>query len=376
MATSEINIGVSNDFEFKALDEAKNYQRRLIGSLAPYLSGKVLEVGAGIGQMTGHILKIPTIKLLKSVEPDKDYCQKFRKNLPNQPLVEGTVKDIKENDWDAVVNINVLEHIEDDKGELKSYYNLLKKRNGMLALFVPACPEIYAPLDKDFGHFRRYDKKELTKKVEDAGFMIVSAHYFDFVGYFAWWLNFCVLKNRGFNQKSVRMFDRFIFPITNRIESAVCRPPFGKNLMVIACAGTPTKQYPNEFPSFLDSRVIRFIIAGTIGAVTDLFLLWLLTTVLGVWYLASAVVAFILSFVVSFFLQKIWTFKNREVERIHVQAGAYLLVTLCNLGINTGLVYVFVQYLSIHYLFAQVIASVIIACESFFVYREIVFKRA
>jgi putative flippase GtrA len=375
MATSEINIGISNDFEFKALDEAKNYQKRLIMSLAPFLSGKVLEVGAGIGQMTGHILKIPTIKLFRSVEPDRNYCLKFRKNLPSQPLVEGTVKDIKENDWDAVININVLEHIKDDEGELKSYYELLKKKNGILALFVPACPEIYAPLDKDFGHFRRYDKKELTKKVEDAGFTIISIHYYDFVGYFAWWLNFCLLKNRGFNRKSVRMFDRFIFPITNRIESAVCRPPFGKNLMVFACAGTPTKQYPNEFPSFFNSRIIRFIISGTIGAVTDLFLLWLFTTVLGVWYLTSAVVAFVLSFIVSFFLQKIWTFKNREAGKTHIQAGVYLFITLCNLGVNTILVYSFVEYLSFHYLIAQIAASILIAFESFFAYREIVFKK-
>ncbi len=129
-----------------------------------------------------------------------------------------------------------------------------------------------------------------------------------------------------------------------------------------------------NFP-FSDSRIIRFVISGTIGAVTDLFLLWFLTAAFGIWYLASAIIAFILSFVVSFFLQKLWTFKNREADRTHVQAGIYLAVTLCNLGVNTLLVYVFVRYFSLHYLLAQIIASVLIAFESFFAYREIVFKK-
>ena len=129
-----------------------------------------------------------------------------------------------------------------------------------------------------------------------------------------------------------------------------------------------------NFP-FKDSRIIRYIISGSIGAATDLFLLWFLTMVAGVWYLTSAVVAFILSFIVSFFLQKLWTFKNREMERIHVQAGVYLLITICNMGINTLLVYAFVQYFSFHYLIAQVFASIIVACESFFAYRELVFRK-
>jgi putative flippase GtrA/SAM-dependent methyltransferase len=374
MANSEKSTEASSNFEFKALQEAKNYQKSLIGSLAPYLSGNVLEVGAGIGQMTQHLLKIPTIDFFQSVEPDKSFYQKLRDILPLQPLIEGTVKDVKKTDWDGIVSINVLEHIGDDIGELKSYYDLLKEKNGILALFVPARKELYAPIDKDFGHYRRYNKKELIKKAENAGFKIVSIHYYDFVGYFAWGFNFCLLKNRDFNPISVRIFDRFIFPLTSLIESNICRPPIGKNIMVIACAGTPTKEYATKFPKFKDSRIIRFIISGSIGAATDLLLLWFLTRIVGIWYLTSAVIAFVLSFIVSFFLQKLWTFKNREMGKIHIQASAYLLITLCNLCINTLLMYSFVQYFSFHYLIAQIFASVIVAIESFFAYRELVFK--
>lgn len=129
-----------------------------------------------------------------------------------------------------------------------------------------------------------------------------------------------------------------------------------------------------NFP-FQGSRIVRFIASGAVGAATDLFLLWFLTRIAGVWYLISAIVAFILSFIVSFFMQKLWTFKDKKTERIHIQAGGYLLITLLNLLLNTALVYAFVQYLSLHYLVAQILASIILAFESFFAYRKLVFKK-
>ncbi|MFA6432943.1 MAG: class I SAM-dependent methyltransferase [Candidatus Paceibacterota bacterium] len=224
------------NFEFDALKEAKNYQRALICAFAPHLRGKVMEIGAGIGQMARHLSKLPGISRLECVEPDAAFCREFRKALPDVPLVEGTIKDVSSRDWEGIVSINVLEHIEDDRGELKAYHDLLVNRNGKLCLFVPARMEIYAPIDKDFGHFRRYEKDGLMEKLKDAGFEIEDIHYYDIVGYLGWWFNFCLLKRRGFDALSVRTFDRLIFPWTNALESHICWPPIGKNLMVIARA--------------------------------------------------------------------------------------------------------------------------------------------
>lgn len=224
------------NFEFDALKEAKNYQHALIRAFAPHLHGKVMEIGAGIGQMAGHLSKLPGIARLECVEPDADFCREFRKSLSGVPLVEGTIKDVSSRDWDGIVSINVLEHIDDDRGELRAYHDLLVSHQGTLCLFVPARPEIYGPIDKDFGHFRRHKRADLAKKLTDAGFEIEEMHYYDLVGYFGWWLNFCLLKKRGFDAPSVRLFDRLIFPWTNAFESHICRPPIGKNLIVIARA--------------------------------------------------------------------------------------------------------------------------------------------
>jgi len=225
------------DFEFDALRQAANYRRALIAESAPYLGGKVIEIGAGIGQMTELLEKIPAVTMLQSVEPDARFSSQFKANRPESPLIRGTIADVPGTDWNGLVSINVLEHIEHDQAELAAYARMLGEKQGLLVLFVPARPELYGLIDKDFGHFRRYTKAELRKKLTQAGFTVEHMRYYNIVGYFAWWLNFCLLKQRNFNQASVRLFDRLIFPVVHALETHICPPPFGQSLLVVARAG-------------------------------------------------------------------------------------------------------------------------------------------
>jgi SAM-dependent methyltransferase len=225
------------DFEFAALNEAKNYRLALLRDFEKYLRGSVLEVGAGIGQITSELLRKPAIKNLLSIEPDKDFCAQLRARLPEHNLLEGTVGDLQtEVEWNAILSINVLEHIEQEEQELTTYHRLLQPARGALCLFVPARPEIYAPIDRDFGHFRRYTRPALRKKLEAAGFEIVRIRYYNLAGYFAWWVSFCVLKKRSFDVGAVRLFDRAIFPAVHGLESRICAPPIGQSLMAVALA--------------------------------------------------------------------------------------------------------------------------------------------
>ena len=123
-----------------------------------------------------------------------------------------------------------------DEAELEKYSALLQARRGLLCLFVPARPELYAPIDKDFGHFRRYTRGELRRKLEAAGFEVVRLDYYNLLGYFAWWLNFRLLRKRRFEVAKVRFYDRVIFPVGHFVESRIVRPPIGQNLLVVARA--------------------------------------------------------------------------------------------------------------------------------------------
>jgi SAM-dependent methyltransferase len=228
----------TNDFEFEALGHARNYRAALCKEFGEHLKGNVLEVGAGIGQMTEHLARLPGVERAVAIEPDAAYCRQHRARYPGHEVIEGTVASLPSGtSWDAILSINVLEHIQDDAGELVHYAQLLRERRGALCLFVPARPEIYAPIDKDFGHFRRYRRAELRHKLTEAGFELYRLDYFNSVGYFAWWLNFCVLKKRAFESAKVRLFDRVIFPVLHALESGIVRPPIGQSLIAVARSG-------------------------------------------------------------------------------------------------------------------------------------------
>lgn len=227
----------AEDFELKTLTLAGNYRTALVGEFSDSLRGHVLEVGAGIGQITEYLVKNPRIAKLVSIEPHPGFCAELRKNFPGLTLVDGTIDDLPaDENWDAVISFNVLEHIEQDEVELKKYHDHLLKNNGTLCLFVPARPEIYSELDRDFGHFRRYTRPELRQKLERAGFRIQRLHYYNIVGYAAWWLFFRRLGRRHFNPGSVRFFDRYIFPLAHGVESRLCRPFIGQSLLATARA--------------------------------------------------------------------------------------------------------------------------------------------
>jgi len=121
-------------------------------------------------------------------------------------------------------------------------------------------------------------------------------------------------------------------------------------------------------------QIIKYLIVGGTAALVDLVLLYILTDILGIWYLTSASLAFIVAFFVSFFLQKFWTFRDTDKEKMYKQLGIYLAVALINLLINAGLMYILVDGFKAWYILAQIIASGLIAIESYFIYNFFIFN--
>lgn len=124
-----------------------------------------------------------------------------------------------------------------------------------------------------------------------------------------------------------------------------------------------------DFPTGV--RIARFIITGALAAVVNLTVLYIATAHGHIWYLYSAMLGFITAFIASFLLSKFWTFGNRARTGTERQFILHLLVALVNLGINTSLVYLFVEAFGLWYMFAQAGAAILIAIESYIAYRWI-----
>src|SRR3989338_4767276 len=88
---------------------------------------------------------------------------------------------------------------------------------------------------------------------------------------------------------------------------------------------------------------VKYLFAGGTAAAVNLMLLYVLTDIIGVWYLTSSVVAFIASFITSFVLQKFWTFRDPGLGRIKKQFAIYIVLGAINFFSGPALLYVFVD---------------------------------
>lgn len=123
----------------------------------------------------------------------------------------------------------------------------------------------------------------------------------------------------------------------------------------------------------LRNRIFRYLISGGTAAGFDIGFLYILVRFFHLPYLPSVVAAFLAAFAISFTLQKFFTFSEDSVTRIPKEASYYFIVTLLNLVINTGLMYIFVSDLRIHYLISQFIVNGLLAIYSYFIYKYLIF---
>lgn len=121
-------------------------------------------------------------------------------------------------------------------------------------------------------------------------------------------------------------------------------------------------------------RLLRYVFSGGTAAASNVAVLFLLVEFGKLYYIHASILAFICSLAVSFTLHKFLTFRNRETHDIHSQFGRYLVVILGNLALNTALVYMLVEKAGMWYLFAQILAAVVIAVTGYIGYKYFVFR--
>lgn len=198
-----------------------------------------MEIGAGTGTMSHYWL--PRATELHLVEPalnlfaglQKEFSGSERVRLYAMSLGQmiATNPALAENSFDCVVMVNVLEHIERDLEELMRIEKLLVP-GGHLLLFVPAIPWLYGSLDREFGHWRRYEKSQLSVLVERAGLEVVRVTYFDSLGVLPWWVVNRVLRSKELNSTISSLYDRIGVPFS-RILDLILGQWIGKNLALI-----------------------------------------------------------------------------------------------------------------------------------------------
>ena len=211
------------------MNQAPWYNKWLFSKVRPYLSGDILEAGAGIGNMTKLFAKCGKIT---AIDYDADYI----KILKNKGYKAG-FGDIEkgrfffgDRKFDSIVSTNVLEHIRDDKKALDNLSRRLKPK-GKLVILVPAHMWAYGEMDRALGHYRRYRVRGLAKAFEKRNLKIVEARYLNWFGVFGWMVSGRVLRRKVIPSSQLKFFSK-IAPTLLHLEDHV-RFPFGLSVLVV-----------------------------------------------------------------------------------------------------------------------------------------------
>lgn len=214
------------------------YNRWMYDQLAPWVCGRILEVGSGIGNMSAFMIDAPRLALT-DVEPESlaDLQAKFG----DRPTVTVDTWDLGEEPparlldevFDTVICLNVLEHIEDDHAALLRMRARLAP-GGHLVLLVPAHQMLFNGFDRGVRHFRRYNKGGLAHSLTRAGLVPTESWYFNMLGALGWYVNGNMLGKSVLPAGQLALIDRLV-PLL-RCESLLPRP-FGISVIAIAKAG-------------------------------------------------------------------------------------------------------------------------------------------
>jgi 2-polyprenyl-3-methyl-5-hydroxy-6-metoxy-1,4-benzoquinol methylase len=230
--------------EFAAVDLrqmqlAIRYTDWIANQIQPHCGPRVLEVGAGIGNISSRLLR--HAEYVCALEPNPACFETLGRRLEREPGFECRPWRVEDCDLDfiasrridTIVCVNVLEHVDNDLDALKRLRGLLDGPAGRIALVVPAIPAAYGPIDAALGHYRRYSRARLQSVLTQAGFSVTSLHYSNLIGLLGWFFNARITRRVQQSDTQIRIFDRLIVPWSSPMERFF-RPPIGLSLVAAA----------------------------------------------------------------------------------------------------------------------------------------------
>ena len=212
-----------------ALSGAPRFNRWMADTIRPYVGERVLEIGAGIGNLTRALL--PRRKRYVATDIDSEHLARLATRFQHRPNLLLRYCNLERPadfaefpaSMDSVVCLNVLEHVEDDMLGLKNIHSVLRP-GGRAIILVPHGQEIFGTLDVALGHYRRYSHADLKDKLERAGFRVERIIDFNRISRPPWYVSGRILKRKTLGSGQMKVFDSFVW-LWKWLDSYLPWPP-------------------------------------------------------------------------------------------------------------------------------------------------------
>ena len=213
----------------EAMAAAPRLNHWMYDTIEKNMTGKVLEIGSGIGNISACFLEDGRALYLTDIRDN--YLAYLKNQFQGNSKVSGIHKlDLVHPDFDtiyadllgsldALFALNVVEHIEDDLQAIANCKKLLKK-GGRLLILVPAYQALYNGFDVGLEHYRRYNKKTLSALFEKNNIKITRSQYFNFIGIFGWFVSGSILKKETIPKGQMKVYNMLV-PVFRIIDRMV-----------------------------------------------------------------------------------------------------------------------------------------------------------
>lgn len=223
------------------LAAAPRFNAWMADTIRPFLGDRVMELGAGIGNLSGLLCKHKKRYIASDIE--EGHIAQLRTKLQHRAGAEVIQADLEcfedlaayEESLDSVICTNVLEHIDNENVALSNIVRLLRP-GGKAVVLVPEGMAVFGTLDDVLGHRRRYSEGELRKRIAESGLRVERVIRFNRPTRPAWFINGRILKRRRFGRFQIFVFDRLVW-FWRRIDPYL---PWKPNSL-IAVAVKPTR---------------------------------------------------------------------------------------------------------------------------------------
>lgn len=222
--------------ELDLFAEVWNWKSYWSQQIRPFLTGDVLEVGAGIGSNTELLLDSGGAGRWVCLEPDPQLVARLEQKLRSTKshrtyeAVCGTLQTLNSQQFDTIIYIDVLEHIEKDREELNAAASHLRP-GGRLIVLSPSHQRLFTPFDAAIGHFRRYNRPML-RAISPASLRLERIRYLDCVGMLASTANLLFLRQSMPTKTQLRFWDGWLVPVS-RVVDRLFLYSVGKSIIAI-----------------------------------------------------------------------------------------------------------------------------------------------
>jgi 2-polyprenyl-3-methyl-5-hydroxy-6-metoxy-1,4-benzoquinol methylase len=209
------------------IEKADNFNEWMYQTIKPFVKGRILEIGSGIGNISQFFLTDKYDITLSDVRDS--YCDKLTQKFGDKGIqvfnidlvdadFEGKYKNML-GSFDTVFALNVVEHIENDHLALRNINKLLAV-DGVVIILVPAYQFLYNGIDKGLEHYRRYTQSMTNATLTQAKFKIIHEQYFNAMGIPAWFISGKLQKNETIPKNQMGLYNKLV-PVFKIIDKLV-----------------------------------------------------------------------------------------------------------------------------------------------------------